>query len=61
MAAFMKKYIPSHLMCEYHIYAKLITGSHLISEIIEECIKEGLLLEPESKMCAEGILMIVER
>lgn len=30
-------------------------------EAIEACIKEGLLCEPESKIGAEGVLMVVEK
>ncbi len=61
LAAFMKKHIPAHLMNEYQIYTQLIAGVRILSDIIEECIKEGFLTAPESRLCAEGILMIVEK
>lgn len=32
-----------------------------MAKAIEECINEGLLVEPENKVGAEGVLMIVER
>lgn len=61
LAAFMKKRIPAHLIDDYQIYTKLIAGIRLTSLTIEECIKEGLLTVPESRLGAEGMLMVVEK
>ncbi len=60
-SVFMKKHIPEHLMNEYQIYTGLIARARLVTKVIEECINEGLLVEPENKVGAEGVLMIVER
>lgn len=32
-----------------------------MTDVIKECIKEGLLLVPENRLGAEGVLMIVEK
>ena len=61
LAMFMKKRIPDHLMNEYQLYVRLIAGFRLLSSMIEECIKEGLLIVPENRLGAEGVLMVVER
>lgn len=61
LAAFMKKHIPNHLICEYQIYIQLIAGIRILSRTIEELIKENILSTPENKVGAEGMLMIVEK
>lgn len=61
LSVFMKTHIPEHLMNEYQIYTELIAGVRILAKAIEECISEGLLVEPENKVGAEGVLMIVER
>lgn len=59
LAEFMKKHIPKYLINEYPIYSQLIAGNRILSGMIEECIKEGLLTEPERRLGAEGVFMIV--
>ena len=61
LSVFMKTHIPEHLMNEYQIYTKLIAGVRILAKTIEECINEDLLAEPENRVGAEGVLMIVER
>lgn len=61
LAEFMKKHIPEHLINEYRIYNGSIAGNSLISQLIEECIKEGLLYAPKNRLGAEGVVMIVEK
>lgn len=61
LSEFMRSHIPEHLMNEYPIYTELIAGIRILSKAIDECIHEGLLLEPENKVGAEGMLMIVEK
>lgn len=61
LSMFMRKHIPEHLMNEYQIYTRLIAGIRILAKAIEECIKEGLLTEPENRVGAEGVLMVVER
>ena len=61
LSAFMRTHIPEHLMNEYQIYTTLIAGVRILSKAIEECMNEDLLVVPENKVGAEGVLMIVER
>ena len=61
LSVFMRAHIPEHLMNEYHLYTKLIAGIRILEQAIEACIHEGLLVAPENKLGAEGVLMIVER
>lgn len=61
LSVFMRKHIPEHLMNEYPIYTRLIAGIRILGKAIEKCIEEGLLIEPDNKVGAEGVLMIVEK
>lgn len=61
LSYFMKKHIPKHLISEYQYYTMLIAGVRIVSRMIEECIKEGLLNEPEQPLGAEGVFMVVEK
>ncbi len=61
LSVFMRTHIPEHLMNEYLVYTALIAGERILAKAIEECISEDLLVEPESKVGAEGVVMIVER
>lgn len=48
-------------MNEYQIYTLLIAGVRILSKAIEECIKEEILSEPQNRVGAEGVLMVVEK
>ena len=61
LAEFMRSHIPEYLMNEYQIYTGLIAGVRIHSRAIDKCIDEGLLMKPENRICAEGMLMTVER
>ena len=61
LAEFMRKHIPEHLINEYEYYTGCIAGVRFLHETIEACIKEGLLCEPENKIGAEGVLMVIEK
>ena len=61
LSKFMRTHIPEHLINEYQIYMKLIAGIRILSKSIDECINENLLVEPEKRVGAEGMLMIVEK
>ncbi|MBO5210347.1 MAG: sigma-70 family RNA polymerase sigma factor [Clostridia bacterium] len=61
LSEFMRKHIPEHLMNEYEYYIGCIAGVRFLHETIEACIKEGLLCEPENKIGAEGVLMVIEK
>ncbi len=61
LSTFMRTHIPKHLLNEYQIYTELIAGSRILSKVIDACIAEGILSTPESRIGAEGMLMIVEK
>lgn len=61
LSAFMRTHIPEHLMNEYQLYTMLIAGKRIWAKVIDACINEGLLSEPENRVGAEGMLMIVEK
>lgn len=61
LAEFMRKHIPEHLINEYEYYTGCIAGVRFLHETIEACIKERLLCEPENKIGAEGVLMVIEK
>ncbi|MCI8331428.1 MAG: RNA polymerase sigma factor [Clostridiales bacterium] len=61
LSVFMRSHIPEHLLNEYPIYTELIAGSKTLSKVIEKCISEDLLTEPENEGGAEGMLMMVEK
>lgn len=61
IAVYIKKHLPRHLIGEYPYYNELIAASSILHDIIEVCIREGLLLAPENKICAEGTYMTVKK
>lgn len=61
LSEFMRKNIPEHLINEYEYYIGCIAGIRFLHETIEVCIKEGLMCEPENKIGAEGVLMVIEK
>ena len=61
IAAYIKKHIPRHLIGEYPYYNSLIASVRILHDIVEECIKEGLLIPPENRVCAEGTFITVKK
>lgn len=61
LADFIKQHVPTHLINEYQLYTQLIAGERIVSSVIEQCIEDGLLSEPKNRLCAEGMLMMVEK
>lgn len=61
LAAFMRSHIPDYLINEYPVYTGLIAQARILSNTIDACIDEGLLLKPENRLCAEGTCMGVEK
>lgn len=61
LAEFIKSHLPKHLENEFLTYSSLIASACLGSDLIEECIKEGILTCPESRLCGEGVIVIVEK
>lgn len=60
LAEFMKNHIPARLINEYQSY-QIIAAASVLPRIVEECLRQGVLSEPEGQSGAEGLLMIVEK
>ena len=56
----MKNHIPTRLINEYQSY-QIIAAASVLPRIVEECLRQGVLSEPEGQSGAEGLLMIVEK
>ncbi len=61
LAEYMIKHIPAHLMCEYRHYIGLLAGINLFDSVVDECIKNDILIEPTNKRGPEGVLLVVEK
>lgn len=59
--AFMVAHIQKHLLNEYQAYNLLVAGINVLNDLIEKCIKEDILTEPKNRLCAEGVLLVVEK
>jgi len=53
----IRKYLPAHLMGEYHIFTQA-SAAGLLDGLIEKCIEIGTLNVP-NKLCAEGMRVVV--
>lgn len=61
LAGFMKEHIPAHLSGEYRSYVRCIASERFLPELLEECIRIGLLDTPESRLSNRGVLMAVRK
>lgn len=61
MYAYMLSHIQKHLLNEYKSYNLLVSGINLLSDLIEKCIAEDLLTEPQQRIGPEGVLLVVEK
>ena len=59
--AYMVSHIQKHLLNEYKSYNLLVSGINLLSDLIEKCIAEDLLTEPQQRIGPEGVLLVVEK
>lgn len=61
MYAYMLSHIQKHLFNEYKSYNLLVAGINLLNDLIEKCIAEDLLTEPQQRIGPEGVLLVVEK
>lgn len=61
MYAYMLLHIQKHLLNEYKSYNLLVSGINLLNDLIEKCIAENLLTEPQQRIGPEGVLLVVEK
>ncbi len=59
LSRLIKRYVPKHLMNEYTMFS-MGASLRILHDVIETCITEDLLTVPDSRLCGEGVLMIVE-
>ena len=59
--AYMVSHIQKHLLNEYKSYNLLVSGINLLNDLIEKCIAEDLLTEPQQRIGPEGVLLVVEK
>lgn len=55
----IKRYVPKHLINEYTMFS-MGASIRILHDVIEACISEDLLTDPNSRLCGEGVMMIVE-
>ena len=55
---YMVSHIQKHLLNEYKSYNLLVAG---INVLIEKCITEKILTEPQKRIGPEGVSLVVER
>lgn len=58
---YMVSHIQKHLLNEYKSYNLLVAGINVLNDLIEKCIAENILTEPQKRIGAEGVLMVVEK
>ena len=58
---YMVSHIQKHLLNEYKSYNLLVAGINVLNDLIEKCITENMLTEPEKRVGPEGVLLVVEK
>lgn len=58
---YMVSHIQKHLLNEYKTYNQLVAGINVLNDLIEKCIAENILTEPEKRIGPEGVLLVVEK
>ena len=59
--AYMVSHIQKHLLNEYKSYNLLVSGINLLHDLIEKCIAEDLLTDPQQRIGPEGVLLMVKK
>ena len=57
----MVSHIQKHLLNEYKSYNLLVAVLNVLNDLIEKCIAEKILTEPEKRIGPEGGLLVVEK
>lgn len=58
---YMVSHIQKHLLDEYKSYNMLVAGMNVLNDLIEKCIAENILTEPEKRVGPEGVLLVVKK
>lgn len=59
LSGLIRRYVPKHLMNEYTMFS-MGASIRILHDVIEACIAEDLLTTPPSRLCGEGVMMMVE-
>ena len=59
LSGLIKRYVPKHLINEYTMFS-MGASIRILNDVIEACIAEDLLTVPNSRLCGEGVMMIVK-
>lgn len=59
LAGFMREHIPNHLLADYPCYSSSIATHGFFHDVVEECIRGGILKAPSSPLGPEGVLLVL--
>ena len=59
-AAFIKTRVPKHLRSEYRMLLILVTNA-TAADLLEDCVREGILAAPEERIGGEGVVAFTEK
>lgn len=59
LTGFMKECIPGHLLDDYRYYNSGIASQRFFHDVVEECIRRGILDSPVKPLGPEGVLMVL--
>lgn len=60
LAAFIKTCVPKHLRSEYRMLLILVTNETVV-DLLEDCVREGILSSPEERIGGEGVVAFTEK
>ncbi len=59
LGKYMRRVMPIHLRKEYFYYNACIAAHEFFDEVVEECIRRGILNPPRDPLGPEGVLMVL--
>lgn len=59
LTGFMRECIPGHLLEDYRYYNSGIASQSFFHDVVEECIRRGILDPPARPLGPEGVLMVL--
>lgn len=59
LGIWMREYIPRHLLEDYPHYNSCIASHYFFHDVVEECIRRGILNAPKRTPGPEGVLMVL--
>lgn len=59
LAPFMREHIPGHLLADYPCYSSWAATHGFFHDVVEECIRRGILNAPTAGLGPEGMLLVL--